>query len=173
MTRTAALAVLTAVAALGGPLVATLPAQAATSSACTGGGFTVTSGGRAFSKADSSRLPASTLLNVRGRYVEFDFAPVTGNIYNYVYTGAANPESMTDGVRTPVFASKTLDLGAALTKDVEARVDRTDVTILARGGSAKVKIQAKDCATGGIFKNEVEGEASNAPRVVISNPGAG
>jgi hypothetical protein len=163
--RTAALAVLTTVAAIGGPLVATLPAHAATSSSCAGGAFTVTSGGRAFSKADSSRLPAGTLLNVRGRYIEFDFAPVTGNIYNYVYTGASNPESMTSGVRTPVFASKTVDLGAVLTKDVEARPDGTDLTILARGGSAKVKIQAKDCATGGIFQQEVESETSARPVV--------
>jgi hypothetical protein len=164
-TRTPVLAVLAAVAAIGGPLVPTLPAEAATSSGCTGGGFAVTSGGRSFSKADSSRLPASTLLNVRGRYIEFDFAPVTGNVYNYVYTGAANPESMTSGVRTPVFAAKTVDLGAVLTKDVEARVDGTDLTLLARGGSAKVKIQAKDCATGGIFQQEVESEASTKPVV--------
>jgi hypothetical protein len=65
----------------------------------------------------------------------------------------------------PVFASKTVDLGAVLTKDVEARVDGTDLTLLARGGSAKVKIQAKDCATGGIFQQEVESEASTRPVV--------
>jgi putative cofactor-binding repeat protein len=163
--RTSVLAVLTAAAALSSSLVATLPAQAATSSGCAGGGFTATSNGRPFSKADSARLPADTLVNIRGRYVEFDFAPVTGNVYNYVYTGAANPESMTSGVRTPLFASKTLDLGAVLTKDVEARIDGNDLTILARGGSAKVKIQAKDCATGGVFQQEVEADASSKPVV--------
>jgi hypothetical protein len=163
--RNAVLAVLTAAGSALLSIGVTVPAPAATSSSCLGGGFTVTSSGRTFSKSDSSRLPASTLLNVRGRYVEFDFAPVTGNVYNYVYTGAANPESMTAGVRTPVFASKTVDLGAVLTKDVEARPDGTDLTILARGGSAKVKIQAKDCATGGIFQQEVESEAVAKPVV--------
>jgi hypothetical protein len=164
--RTAVLAVLAAVAAAAAPLVAALPAQAATSSACTGGGFTVTSGGRVFTKADTSRLAPGTLINVRGRYVEFDVAPVTGNVYNYVYTGASNPESMTNGVRTPVFASKTTDLGAVLTKDAEARVDGTDLVFLARGAGAKVKIQAKDCATGGIFQQEVESEVSTRPVLV-------
>jgi hypothetical protein len=164
-TRTPVLAVLVVAAAVAAPFTATLPSEAATSSGCVGGGFAVTSGGRPFSKADSSRLPVGTLLNVRGRYVEFDFAPVTGNIYNYVYTGASSSESMTNGVRMPVFASKTVDLGAVLTKDVEARVDGTDLTLLARGGSAKVKIQAKDCATGGIFQQEVESEASTRPVV--------
>ena len=159
------MATLAAAAALTAPLAASLPAVAATSGGCTGGGFTVTAGGRTFTRADSSRLPASTLLNVRGRYVEFDFAPVTGNIYNYVYTGAANPESMTSGVRTPVFASKTVDLGAVLTKDVDARVDGPDLAILSRGGSAKVKIQAKDCATGGIIQQEVESETTTKPVV--------
>ena len=163
--RPAVLAVLTTVAVLGAPLLAALPADAATSSGCTAGGFTVTSGGRTFTKADASRMSRDTMLNVRGRYIEFDFAPVTGNVYNYVYTGAPNPESMTNGVRTPVFASKTVDLGPVLTKDVEARADGTDLTILARGGSAKVKIQAKDCATGGIFQQEVESETSTAPVV--------
>jgi hypothetical protein len=162
--RTTALA-LAALAALAASVAAPSPSQAATSSACTGGGFTVTSGGRVFTKADSSRLPVDTLLQVRGRYIEFDFAPLTGNVYNYVYTGAANPESMTDGVRTPVFAAKTINLGPVLTKEVEARTDGYGLTILSRGGSAKAKIQAKDCATGGIFQQEVESEASTAPVV--------
>jgi len=164
--RTTLLTALGAAAFLAAPLATTSPAEAATSGGCAGGGFTVSSSGRAFTKADSSRLTASTVVDVRGRYIEFDFAPVTGNIYNYVYTGAPNPESMTDGARTPVFASKTLDLGAVLTKEVEARTDGTDLTTLSRGGGAKVKIQAKDCATGGIFQQEVESETSTKPVVV-------
>src|SRR3954467_14663617 len=146
-------------------------ASAATSAGCSGGAFTVTMPGGAVvkpnsaAKMSSSSLTADSRVTLRGRYVEFDFAPVTGNIYNYVYTGAANPKSMTGGVRTPVFASKTVGLGAVLTKDVEARPDGTDLTILSRGGSAKVKIQAKDCATGGIFQQEVESEAAAKPVV--------
>lgn len=40
------------------------------------------------------------------------------------------------GVRTPVFAANTVDLGPVLTKDVEARVDGTDLVTLASGMSS-------------------------------------
>jgi hypothetical protein len=43
-----------------------------------------------------------------------------------------------------------------LRSDVEARVDGTDLVLITRGRSAKVKVQAKDCATGGIFQQEAE-----------------
>src|SRR4051794_11928034 len=157
-------------------LPSTAPADAATSTGCTGGGFTVTmpSGDRVAgsdsAKASTASLPATSVLQVRGRYVEFDFAPVTGNIYNYVYTGAANPMSLTDGVRTPIWESKTLSLGPVLRSEVEARSDGGDLTILARGRTAKVKIQAKDCATGGIFQQEVEaGSAVRATHTLAPN----
>jgi len=39
---------------------------------------------------------------------------------------------------------------------VEVRTDGTDLTVLSRGSGGKVKVQAKDCATGGIFQQEVE-----------------
>jgi hypothetical protein len=147
---------LTALAVLPGLLA---PASAATSSGCTGGGFTVTTPeGRDVSNAklSTASMAAGTRLHVTGRYVEFDVAPVTGNVYDYVYTGAANPASMTPGVRTPVFASKTLDLGPVLRGEVESKSDRGDLVLLSRGAGGKVKIQAKDCATGGIFQQEVE-----------------
>jgi hypothetical protein len=154
---TFAAAVLTAAtAALAVPATT---ATAATSSGCTGGGFTVrTDDGRDVSNAKISNasLSADTRLHVLGRYVEFDFAPVTGNVYDYVYTGAANPESMTPGVHTPVFASKTVDLGPVLRGETESKSDRGDLVLLSRGSGGKVKIQAKDCATGGVFQQEVE-----------------
>ena len=92
--------------ALVAPLAATaLPADAATSSGCTDGGFRVTlPSGKAVAgsaKIGTGTLSADARVAVRGRYVEFDFAPVTGNVYDYVYTGAANPQSLTNGVRTP------------------------------------------------------------------------
>src|SRR3954467_10190923 len=137
-------------------------ASAATSAGCSGGAFTVTMPGGAVvkpnsaAKMSSSSLTADSRVTLRGRYVEFDFAPVTGNIYDYVYTGAANPFSMTPGVRTPVWASKTLDLGPVLRGDLEVRSDGTDLLITSRGSAGKVKIQAKDCATGGVFQQETE-----------------
>jgi hypothetical protein len=140
----------------------TAPAQAATSSGCTGGAFEVSlPGGTSVSGSQSAKIATAALrtdavLKVRGRYVEFDFAPVTGNVYNYVYTGAANPESLTNGVRTPLWESKTLSLGPVLRTEVEVRTDGGDLLVQSRGKAGKVKIQAKDCATGGIFQQEVE-----------------
>jgi hypothetical protein len=152
------------------------PSQAATSSSCADGGFRVTMpngtavSGTQSAKISTGSLPADSLISVRGRYVEFDFAPVTGNIYNYVYTGAANPDSLTNGVRTPIWESKTLSLGPVLRTEVEARPDGTDLVILARGKSGKVKIQAKDCATGGIFQQEVEaGTTVRATHTLAAN----
>ncbi|ROP27236.1 hypothetical protein [Pseudokineococcus lusitanus] len=152
-----------AAACLVGATATTLaaPAGAATSSACSTSGFTVTmpDGTVAPSKgarASTAALPADARIKVRGTYVEFDVAPVTGAVYDYVYTGAANRLSMTPGVRTPVMAAKTLDLGPVLRSDVDVRTDKGDLVLISRGGGAKVKVQAKDCATGGIFQQEVE-----------------
>lgn len=144
------------------PAVAAAPAHAATSTGCENGGFAVTApdgrsvSGRNTLKLSTATLPADAVVHVRGRYVEFDVAPVTGNVYSYVYTGADNPMSMTPGVRTPIWDSKTLDLGPVLRSDVEVRVDGGDLLLLSRGRTAKVKVQAKDCATGGVFQQEAE-----------------
>jgi hypothetical protein len=153
----AALAAVTAI-----PAVVVAPAHAASPTACEGGGFSVTTpngrtaSGRTTVKLSTGSLGADEVVRVRGRYIEFDIAPVTGNLYNYVYTGAANPQSMTPGVRTPVWASKTLDLGPVLRSDAEVRLDGADLVLITRDRSAKVKVQAKDCATGGIFQQEAE-----------------
>jgi hypothetical protein len=153
------------------PALAAIPANAATSAGCADGGWTVsvpkTDGGTATVKpgqtlkVSTAKLAADARIVLDGRYVEFTFAPVTGDVFDYVYTGAANEMSMTPGVRTPVWASKTLTNAAgaklSLRKEVEVRSD-TDGTlqIIATGSSGKVKVQAKDCATGGIFQQEPE-----------------
>jgi len=154
----------------------TVPAQAATSSGCADGGFRVSlPGGGSVSGSQSAKISTGSLasdavLKVTGRYVEFEFAPVTGNIYNYVYTGAANPQSLTNGVRTPIWESKTLSLGPVLRTEVEVRTDGGDLQLLARGKAGKVKIQAKDCATGGIFQQEVEaGSTVRATHTLAAN----
>ncbi|MCW2605932.1 MAG: hypothetical protein JWO60_625 [Frankiales bacterium] len=149
--------------ALSAALPGLLPtaASAATSAGCEGGGFSVTqltgrtTSGSTTTRSSLASTPADARLLVRGRYVEFAFAPVSGNIYDYVYTGAANATSMTSA-RTPVWESKTLSLGPVLRGEVEVRTDGTDLTVLSRGSAGKVKVQAKDCATGGIFQQEVE-----------------
>ena len=150
--------------------VAAPAASAASSTGCEGGAFSVTlPSGRTVSgdselRLDSRGLTSASRLKVRGRYVEFDYAPTTGAIYDYVYTGASNPLSMTPGVRTPVWASKTLDRAPGTKGRTEILFAGEHVR-LTTSGSAKVKIQAKDCATGGIFQQEVESETPTAPVV--------
>ena len=79
---------------------------------------------------------------------------------------------MTKGVRTPVWASKTLDRGPGTKGRTEILLAGDAVRFTTSGG-AKVKIQAKDCATGGIFQQEVENE-TGAPTVATHTlaPGA-
>src|SRR3954453_19529742 len=80
LTRAAALVTTAAVSALA-PL-AVPSADAATSTGCTGGGFTVSlPDGRTFrttasAKIENANLSEATRLAVKGRYVEFDLAPV-------------------------------------------------------------------------------------------------
>jgi hypothetical protein len=162
-----------------GLAVATAPAASAASTrGCEGGAFSVTlpsgrtvSGGSEL-RLDSRGLTAASRLKVRGRYVAFDYAPTTGAVYDYVYTGAANPLSMTNGVRTPVWAAKTLDRAPGTKGRTEILFAGEHVRLTTSGG-AKVKIQAKDCATGGVFQQEVETE-SGAPTVAthVLAPGA-
>ncbi len=171
-------ALLLAAAVATGVVAATAPAaSAANSLGCEGGAFRVTlPSGRTVSgdqelRLDSRGLTAASRLKVRGRYVEFDYAPTTGAIYDYTYTGAANPLSMTS-TRTPVWASKTLDRSPGNRGRTEILFAGEHVR-LTTSGNAKVKVQAKDCATGGVFQQEVETE-STAPTVAthVLAPGA-
>jgi hypothetical protein len=131
-------------------------ASAATSAACQGGAFTVL-GRSGDVKVD---VPASQLgarFPVKGRYVEFEVDSATFAIYNYVLTGAQNTMDITGGVRTPVFQSKVPDhRGAALTGGVRLELKGGDLVLRRGDGAVTMKIQAKDCAQGGIFQMEVE-----------------
>ena len=171
-------AVLLAAALATGVVAATAPAaSAANSTGCEGGAFSVTlPSGRTVTgdqelRLDSRGLTSASRVQVRGRYVEFDYAPATGAIYDYTYTGAANPLSMTS-TRTPVWASKTLNRTPGTKGRTEILFAGEHVR-LTTSGNAKVKIQAKDCATGGVFQQEVETE-STAPTVAthVLAPGA-
>ncbi len=166
-----------AVTAAGLATVSAPAASAASSTGCEGGAFSVTlPSGRAVSgdqelRLDSRGLTSASRLKVRGRYVEFDYAPTTGAVYDYTYTGAANPLSMTS-TRTPVWASKTLDRVPGTKGRTEILFAGEHVRLTTSGGT-KVKVQAKDCATGGVFQQEAETE-SGAPTVAthVLAPGA-
>jgi hypothetical protein len=132
-------------------------ADAASSAGCEGGGFIVM--GRTMPQGVST-IPANSIaasFRVQGKYVQFDIDSDSLGIRNYTMTGAPNQLDITGGVVTPVFASKLPDhqgltLNSALTvelKDENLEIQRT-------GAGVSMKLQAKDCATGGIFQMEVE-----------------
>jgi len=145
--------------------LAAAPAHAATSTGCEGGSFTViASSGKTITQR-GDQLKAADLrgrVRVRGRYVGFDVDPANLAVYDYAMTGAASPMDITGAVRTAVFASKVPQLPATLTDDL--RVDARDgvLTLIRQGRSGEkkvtMKIQAKDCAQGGIFQMEPETE---------------
>jgi hypothetical protein len=94
---------------------------------------------------------AATFL-VQGKYNEFTVVAATFGIRNYTFTGAANALDMTGGHRTVVFASKTPDhRGLTLTGTVSVQLSGEGVVISRSGTGLSMKIQANDCASGGIF----------------------
>ena len=105
-------------------------------------------------------VPAATLGSsflVKGRYVEFTVDAATLAVTNWTLTGAPNVADITGGRRTVVFASKTPDLqGSTLTSALDVRIGQGDLVISRTGSAASIKIQAKDCAQGGIFQMEAE-----------------
>jgi hypothetical protein len=127
---------------------------AATSAGCEGGGFSVLglTGDQATS-VPAADVPASFL--VKGRYVEFTVDAVSFGIRDYTFTGAANPLDMTGGHRTVAFASKTPDhRGLVLTGAVSVEIAGDGLVISRSGPGLSMKLQAKDCANGGLFQME-------------------
>ena len=142
-----------------GPSGSTLLGAQATSAACDGGGFRIVSGGATFqgNRGFDLSVPAGGRIQVLGKYVQFEVDGDTLGTLNYVLTGAANPLDITGGRRTVVFASKTVDLGGRkLSGSLKASVSGNGLVLERRGAGIKMKIQAKDCAQGGIFQMEPE-----------------
>jgi hypothetical protein len=139
--------------------------HAATSTGCEGGGFSVLGvSGKRDVTIRAGLLPETFL--VKGKYVEFTIVSSTFGITGYTFTGAPNPLDITGGRRTIVFASKTPDhRGLALTGDARLKVSDTSVVIERSGPGLKMKIQAKDCASGGLFQMEPERGDNTATRV--------
>jgi hypothetical protein len=131
-------------------------AMAADSAGCENGGFTVLgkSGAQAGTVAPGS---VGSVFRVQGRYVQFDVDAATFGVLNYTMTGAANPIDITGGRATPVFESKMPDhRGLALSSSVGVELSSSADIVLTRSGPGlTMKIQAKDCANGGLFQMEV------------------
>ena len=133
-----------------------LPASAATSAGCEGGGFAVVGPNGPFA-ADIPAANVPAKLAVVGKYVRFDVVTSTFAIEKYEFLPTSNPLDMTGGMVTPVWASKTPDhRGLALTSAIELSLDAEVIELQRLGPGLSMKIQAKDCAQGGIFQMEPE-----------------
>src|SRR4051794_31346502 len=78
-------------------------APAASSKGCDGGGFSLRLGDGSTLRGDQrTTVSASRLvgrLQVRGKYVGWDIEPATLAVFDYAFTGAANPLDITGGRR--------------------------------------------------------------------------
>jgi hypothetical protein len=128
-------------------------AQAAKSNSC--GTYRVL--GKSGSTRFDGTVPApSETFRVQGTYTQFDVRPSDFAIFNYAFTGAANEQDITGGRFTPVYESKIPDhRGLVLTSGIGLSLRDADLILSRTGtGGLGMKIQAKDCAQGGIFQME-------------------
>jgi hypothetical protein len=158
--RRAAVAVGALLAAAATSLTIASTAQA---KASTTGDFAVTLNGTTYNPAlgqdvKFKDVTASGTIAVRGINVGFDINPSTLGVYNYTLTGAPSPDRMVTSP-TVIFASKVPQLTAAqLARPTVSALELKDDTLTVTLGTAagKLKVQAKDAPTGGIFQMEPE-----------------
>jgi hypothetical protein len=144
----------------------TSPAQAASSKGCTDGGYRLVNltTGATVAKVGEERIRTTIAASrlgdrfaVRGRYTQFDVRSRDFAVYNQAFTGAANPLDMTGGRFTPVFASKVPNhRGLVLSSGIAVELKEEGLSLQRTGTGLSMKIQAKDCAQGGIFQMEPE-----------------
>jgi hypothetical protein len=156
------------------------PLQAASSEGCEGGGFSIVlPGGAIVDGEGDTTVPAASLgtsFLVKGKYVEFQVVSSTFGIVNYLFTGAPNALDITGGMRTVVYARKTPDhRGLTLTGQLNVEFKESDIVIDRSGPGLSMKIQAKDCANGGLFQMEPErgdGTATDITHVLATASGS-
>lgn len=114
---------------------------------------------------------------VQGKYVQFEVDAASFGVRNYTLTGAQNARDITGGVATPVFASKLPDhRGAVLTSGIDLELDGADISLVRDGAQVAMKLQAKDCANGGVFQMEVartDGTSTLFTHVLATAPANG
>jgi len=138
---------------------------AAASAGCEGGGFTVLGlSGDQTTTVAAAAVPTTFL--VKGKYIEFTVVAGSFGVLNYTFTGAPNALDMTGGRRTIAFASKTPDhRGLTLTSAVSVELSGEGLVLQRTGPGLGMKIQALDCATGGIFQMEPQRADGTATRI--------
>ena len=103
---------------------------------------------------------------VQGLYTQFDVRTADFAVLNQAFTGAANPLDLTGGVFTPVFASK-IPADMQLTSTITATLGGGNIEVGRTGTGVSMKIQAKDCAAGGVF--QMEPQRSNGSPTIITH----
>ena len=103
---------------------------------------------------------------MRGKYITFDVDPKTFAVYDYAFTGAANPLDITGGRRIVAYAGKVPDhRGLTLTSGMTVELKDDGLEIERTGAGLSMKIQAKNCANGGLFQMEPERGDGTATRI--------
>ena len=148
-------------------------AHAARSDGCEGGGFTILG----LSGPQDSSIPAGSLgatFRVQGKYVQFDVVASTLGIANYAFLPTDNALDMTGGAITPIYESKTpIHRGLTLTSDLLIELKEDSMSIERSGIGLTMKVQAKDCAQGGLFQMEPERSDATDTEIVhtLATPG--
>ena len=183
ISRPARIAVALAAVATTACLVAPVRAEAASSKGCVNGGYSLvnlTTGAVVARPPGKDRIrttiPASRFgdrFAVRGRYTQFEVRASDFAVFDQSFTGAANELDLTGGRFTPVYASKVPDhRGLSLSSGVAVELKEEDLSLQRTGTGLSMKIQAKDCAQGGIFQMEPERADQTATRVVHTLAGS-
>lgn len=125
-------------------------------------GFRVRVGEWTFSGKLRFVVPAPFLngtVRVRGYFVEFDVDPATFEVTNFTLTGRGSGEPDTELAqenRTIVFLNKAPNHGDTLNGSLTIELNRGSLVLERRGSFQSMKIQARDCAGGGLFQMEPE-----------------
>lgn len=149
-----------AIASLAASLAVGGTAQAAKAGTCEG--FTVTVGANTFTGDQRVVIPAAQVgesITVAGRYVTFSVVAATFETLDYTLTGADSQRPDKDlplDAPSVVFTSKLPQHGDTLNGDLSLRLSNEGVVLERSGAVQDMKIQAKDCAQGGLFQMEPE-----------------
>ena len=140
------------------------PAQSASSDGCEGGGFTTL--GHSPDFTGSVAAPAGRF-RVQGKYTQFDVRPSDFAVFGQAFTGAPNALDQTGGNFIEIYASKVPDhRGLRLTSPISVQISGTDIVLSRSGPGVSMKLQAKDCANGGIFQMEPQRSDGTRTRIV-------
>jgi hypothetical protein len=135
-------------------------AQAAKGGTCEG--FTATVGGQTFTGETRVTIPAGQVgdtITLTGTYVTFSVVASTFETRNYTLTGVNSPRPDKDlplDAPSVVFTSKLPQHGDNLNGPLHLRLSAESVVLERAGARQDMKIQAKDCAQGGLFQMEPE-----------------